>query len=834
MDEERQPLLFRTTNYYFESISNGKPQGDLQVARPVYRQEELNEASNYTKPSLNLKRTLHGKLRAISFFSICSSIMPVLEWLPRYRWKQDILSDIISGITVAIMNIPQGIAYALLGNVHPVAGIYMAFFPVLIYFFFGTSRHISIGTFAIVCLMTGQVVATYSSPTTLNGPVNITDNVEQVLSAPDKTYTPIEVATAVTSAPDKTYTPIEVATAVTFVVAVMQMIMYILRLGVFTNLLSETLVNGFTCGAAFHVISSQLKDLFGLSFTKRRGYFSVLYTFYDALLAIPHANRAAVSISMVAVVSMVLNNEIFKSSFPDRFVVAVMQMIMYILRLGVFTNLLSETLVNGFTCGAAFHVISSQLKDLFGLSFTKRRGYFSVLYTFYDALLAIPHANRAAVSISMVAVVSMVLNNEIFKPLLARKTRVPFPIELMVVVIGTAVCYGFDFHDKYGVTIVGDIPTGLPAPALPAFSLMPHIIVDCLIITIVSYTITISMAFIFAQKAHYEVDANQELLALSLSNGFGSFFSTMPITGSLARSLIQFNTGGVTQIASIVSCSLLLVVLLWVGPLFEYLPKAILASIIVVALKGMLMQAVMLKKFWKLSKAILASIIVVALKGMLMQAVMLKKFWKLSKWDAIVWIVTFLTTVVVSIDIGLLSGIIVSLISIFVRGQRPYTCLLGVVPNTDLYLDCKRFKGVQEIEGIKIFHYCGALNFASKAIFKEQLTKKVGFDVSKVLAKITESKHANQARERDGFVIDIKCIILDFSAVSYIDPVAVHLLRSLASEYSELDIALYVASCSGPIFEMLAKCDKYEGEKIKINIYPTIHDAVLYAKLNEF
>lgn len=164
----------------------------------------------------------------------------------------------------------------------------------------------------------------------------------------------------------------------------------------------------------------------------------------------------------------------------------------------------------------------------------------------------------------------------------------------------------------------------------------------------------------------------------------------MPITGSLARSLIQFNTGGVTQIASIVSCSLLLVVLLWVGPLFEYLPK-------VNSLKGGRGTFIPIFLFLLRLQAILASIIVVALKGMLMQAVMLKKFWKLSKWDAIVWIVTFLTTVVVSIDIGLLSGIIVSLISIFVRGQRPYTCLLGVVPNTDLYLDCKRFKGVSNM-----------------------------------------------------------------------------------------------------------------------------------------
>ncbi|GJQ80669.1 hypothetical protein Trydic_g9253 [Trypoxylus dichotomus] len=686
MPGKLQDEVFEAENTELIGFANGKPQGDLQVARPVYRQEELHEASNYSKPTTNLRDVFNSKLHSINCFSICISIIPLLSWLPNYKFKQNIISDIICGITVAIMHIPQGIAYGLLGNVHPVVGMYMAFFPVLIYFVFGTSRHISIGTFAIICLMTGQVVATYS-----NGQSFDMDSGNSSIG--NNTIQPF------TSVTGRQYTPIEVATAITFAVAVFEMLMYVLRLG-------------------------------------------------------------------------------------------------------VFTNLLSETLVNGFTTAAAIHVVSSQLKDLFGLNLARRKGYFRVALTFYDALLAVPQANRAAVSISMVAIVIMVINNEICKPRLARITRIPFPIELAAIVMGTAVCYTFDFNLKYGLNIVGEIPTGLPAPALPPFSLMPYIAVDSFIIAIVSYTITISMAFIFAQKAHYEVNANQELLALSLSNFFGSFFSTMPVSAALARSSIQYNVGGVTQIASIVSAFLILIVLLWIGPIFETLPKCILASIIVVSLKSLLVQATMLKKYWKL-----------------------------SKWDALVWVITFLTTVLISLDIGLLSGIIISLLSIFVQGHRPYTCLLGVVPNTDLYLDCKRYKGVQEIEGIKIFHYSGALHFASKAMFKEQLAKKIGFDPAKVLAKQDDVKCNGEGKVPEQLLV--RCIILDFSAVTYVDPVAAQMLRTLAEECKKLGVSLYITNCSGPIFEMLAKCDKYEGKKSLFNIYPTIHDAVLYAKLNE-
>lgn len=95
-------------------------------------------------------------------------------------------------------------------------------------------------------------------------------------------------------------------------------------------------------------------------------------------------------------------------------------------------------------------------------------------------------------------------------------------------------------------------------------------------------------------------------------------------------------------------------------------------------------------------QCVLASIIVVALKGLLLQAKQLVEFWKMSRLDAIVWLATFSTVVLVSIDIGLLVGIIFSLSCIFIRGMKPYTCLLGHIPKTDLYLDITRYKTVSK------------------------------------------------------------------------------------------------------------------------------------------
>lgn len=167
----------------------------------------------------------------------------------------------------------------------------------------------------------------------------------------------------------------------------------------------------------------------------------------------------------------------------------------------------------------------------------------------------------------------LIVNNDHLKPRLAKKCSIPVPIELIVVVGGTLAATLFDLTPVYGVQPIGSIPTGFPKPELPCFELFGELFTDALTLTIISYAVSSSMALIFAKKLNYEVDFNQELFAMGGSNLVGAFFSCLPISASLSRTSIQQSVGGKTQVASLVSCTLLAVVLLWVGPFFEPLPR---------------------------------------------------------------------------------------------------------------------------------------------------------------------------------------------------------------------------------------------------------------------
>ncbi|XP_031828182.1 prestin isoform X2 [Nomia melanderi] len=644
---------------------------ELTVRRPVYQQDELNQLYKYAKPKESLLQSVAFRCKKIKPMMALKNSIPLIGWLSKYDWKRDILGDIIAGITVAVMHIPQGMAYAILGNVPPIVGIYMAFFPVLVYFFLGTSRHNSMGTFALICMMTGKVVTTYSSQGHVFG--NGTEGNEVLSSVANQ------------------YSPVEVATAVTFTVAMIQLAMYVLRLGIIATLLSDSLVSGFTTAAAIHVFTSQVKDLLGLR------------------------------------------------------------------------------------------------------NLPKRKGPFKVILTYVDVLENIRDANVIAISLSAVTIIILIINN-VLKPRIAKVSPFPIPIEMLAVVVGTVLAVYGNLETAYGVVTVGHIPVGLPAPSLPPISLVPSILIDSFVITMVSYTISMSMALIFAQKLSYEVDSNQELVAQGVGNLVGSFFSCMPFTASLSRSLIQQTVGGHTQLASLISCGILVSVLLWIGPFFEPLPRCILASIIVVALQGMLMKVTEFKRFWKLEKT-----------------------------DGLIWGITFTTVVLLDVEYGLLIGIVLCVGKLIMFAVHPYTCTLALVPGTELYLDTKRYKGTVELPGIKIFHYAGSLNFACRQHFREEVYKVAG---------LTPRKEPDAGFKHDELkeIKKLRTLILDFTRVSHIDLAAATTLGNLIDEYCDADVSVYLAGCSGPVYEMTRKCNLTECRGGLFAVFPTVADAVNFAR----
>ncbi|KAG5682407.1 hypothetical protein PVAND_011760 [Polypedilum vanderplanki] len=634
----------------------------IEIIRLKYNQESLFREMAYRKPSSKsfiAKKFNNVNKKAIRTCAIES--FPIITWLYSYK-KDDFASDLISGCTVAIMQIPQGMGYSLLANLPPIVGIYMAFFPVLIYALFGTSKHNSMGTFAVISIMVGKCITTYSYQ-----------------------YSDSSIAK------QAAYSPIEVATLLCFLVGTMQLIMWLLRLGIMSFLLSESLVSGFTTGAAIHVLTSQVKDLLGIELPGINGNFKLVKTYV----------------------------EIFSQVNSNRF-------------------------------------------------------------------------NVTSIILSTLTILLLLLNNEILKPILARKTKIPIPIELFVVVGGTLFSKYIRLYENFNVILIGHIPLGFPSMTICRFDLWKELLLDSIAISIVSYSITVSMALILGQKLKYEINFNQELLAMGLGNIFGSFFSCFPYSASLSRSLIQQNVGGKTQLASLISCVLLFFVLMWIGPFFEDLPRCILASIIVIAIKGMVMQV---KDF--------------------------KNFKRKSNSDALVWMCTFLAVIFLSIDIGLLIGICLSILCIFCNGLKCYVCVLGNVPNTDLFLDIDNFQKAVEIPYVKILQLSGSINFATKVFLRNQICSKLKINLIKEL-KIKElNNNADKSNKNLTSNINFKHLILDFGSLTSIDASSIVMLSDLIKDLNKLDLKVSITSCSSSrIYEVLLK-NEFEFMHI---MYPSIQD----------
>ncbi|XP_021949610.1 prestin isoform X2 [Folsomia candida] len=729
-------LLHVQQGYGHLSESANNNESSNSIKQGLY-QEYLQQCSQPKKEGSNI-RTKCLNFCKCNPLSWMFSLFPILSWLPKYNFREDFSYDLISGITVCVMQIPQGMAYAMLASVQPVVGIYMSLFPIIIYSIMGTSRHISMGTFAITCLMTSKTVlelhAKYDTVThpELNDTSLGTVPYEVVDHQEEQHYK---------------YTPEQIATILSFVTGIIQLLMGTLRLGFLCVILSSDLVSGFTLGSAIHVLTSQIKSLLGLSIQRRTGVFKIPLTYYD-----------------------------------------------------IFSN--------------------------------------------------IGNSNVTAVIFSVITLSCLMIYNEVLKPLIAKKISIPIPIELFAIVGGTLVSRYWITSEEYGIQIVNHIPTGFPPPALPPLELVKDVLMDSFIMAIVAFTISISMGKIFAAKHEYDVDSNQELLANGASNVFGSFFSCAPISCSLSRSVIQEQVGGRSQLAGLVSCVIMVFVLLWIAPFFETLPQCVLSSMIVVALRGMLIQ-------------------LRDVPGAFRESLL----------NAGVWSVTFLATVFLDIEYGLGIGVIAALLNLIWRSNRPYCALVRVHSDSldgSILVDASSPSGKQ-IPGIQIVKYTGSLNFATVEYFGKKLNSLVpptdrfasqssfppnigqsnkrkgsimeGVIVSTISEEVDHQLESSSEYDNNEFSNsseqifkpgkvssslavekpDVNWLILDFSSVSSIDPAATKSLISLTKLYLKKDVNLIFVGCAPSIIPILD-----QGNLIKVagadHFHPTVPAALSYLR----
>ncbi|KAI4896534.1 hypothetical protein NFI96_010307 [Prochilodus magdalenae] len=568
--------------------------------------------------------------------------VPIFSWLPKYRLRKWILGDTVAGLTVGILHIPQGMAFALLTSVAPIYGLYTSFFPVVLYMLFGTGRHVSTGTFAVVSLMTGSVV-------------------EQLVP------TPPALNSSSPEAAELEAQRIGVASAIAFLSGVMMLCMFGLQLGFLSTYLSEPIVKAFTSAAAFHVTVSQLQNMLGLRLPRYTGTFSLFKTLASVMENLPHTNLAELLISLLCLTVLIPIKEV----------------------------------------------------------------------------------------------------NTRFR----QHLRTPIPVEILTVIIATGVAYASSLDSTYDVQIVGHIPAGFPQPRLPALQTVPEIASDTVAITFVGYAVSVSLAMIYADKHGYSIHPNQ------LSGLFTSL--------------------------------VVLVVLLLIGPLFYFLPKAVLACINVTSLRQMFIQFQDLPDLWRVSRI-----------------------------DFLVWLVTWLSVVVLNVDLGLAIGVVFSMMTVICRTQRAGCSVLGRASNTEIYRPIDNHNKCYEVPGVKILTYNGPIYYGNRSFFKADVNQLLGLTPERIRSR-EKARKALEKREREAISTvergvantsfsseneffksemaenEVQAVLIDCSSVIFVDVAGAKLFIQMCIECQKMGVRIYLANCSGAHMERAEAINEefYRGKR---------------------
>ncbi|NIJ46213.1 SulP family sulfate permease [Wenyingzhuangia heitensis] len=448
------------------------------------------------------------------------------------------------------------------------------------------------------------------------------------------------------------------------------------------------------------------------------------------------------------------------------FSVGLIQLLLGIGKLGFIVNFLSKPVISGFSSAAAIVIGINQLKNLSGIPIPRSNRLQEILISLTQQIHQV-ELQTLSVGIATIAVL-----------LVIKITKSKLPGPLLVVVLGILGLY-FTHSLIPNVAILKEIPSGLPSFSFPiiTFNMIADLFPIALTLAIIGFLETISIGKAIEKSTDdVMISPNKELIALGMMNIVGSMFKSYPSTASFSRSAVNEDAGSKTGMAALFSIIVLVLVLLFLTPFFYFLPKAVLAGIIIVSVI----------KLINYKEAI--------------------RLWNLNKSDFWMLIATFSGTLFLGIKEGITIGVVLSLGMLIARTSRPHVAVLGRIPNTNIFRNIDRFEEVEIDTHILILRFDARVYFANANYFNE------------ILQLRAKEKGTN-----------LQLILLDCECINGVDSTAIQMMETAIDFYNDKKVDVYFSNVKGPVRDMLTKSgivDKVGAQKFFINN----NDALTYYK----
>lgn len=449
--------------------------------------------------------------------------------------------------------------------------------------------------------------------------------------------------------------------------------------------LRDDLVSGVVVGAVMIPVAMAYAQMAGVP--PQAGLYAAIVgmTAYAILATSRHlkiTTSSTMSIMSIAVVAPLAAGDpaaFLALSSALALTVGIIMIVLSIIKLGFISDFLAKSVMTGYIFGVACLIAISQLPKVFGVSGGSGT-FFQQLGQFISKL---PETNVYDLALGAGAIV-LILAIAHYKPLI--------PGPLVALVLGTVLSAVLDLNAKYGVAVVGVIPTGMAPFTIPKISpdAIPFLIAGAAGIVFLAVGETLGTGRAFAAKYHYEIDADQELLAMGAANVSSGLFQGITIDMSLSSTASGEAAGERTQLSSLVSAGLILAVVVFLAPALTDLPSAVLGAIVLTSIRG-LFNFKELRRYYRERKTDFA-LALTALVGVLSSSVM----------------------------VGLTLAVLLSLVMLLYRASRPYIAFLGKQPSGE-YGDMGRHKDAQPIPGLVILRLDAPLYFFNANVARTQI-----------------------------------------------------------------------------------------------------------------